>query len=666
MSLPAGGVDVGGINWLLSDPYTNQTFIGMNGNRIVITGFRVPNQICTFRCLADMNWSIGGVDSSGIDHGSTGILDNPNELEAPKRVGKSAADVDKCYNWSSIFLITMTGQCYHSEYSEQVSNETGEGQSNRNLDSQDSDEHQDVADSEDDFFTSRIAVDFCWVIGCFISLLCLVKTYSWACKEQKRKSRPVICVPMHTLAARTEATSMCCWKGRRQSCAVARFRKAFRKWRWDSVLVWHQRSSMILGGIFLFVLMFQPVVEGSALASQAASVSRTADQRPNLDLGQLAQLDIDPVLLQFIGNVVTDLKEVKTELHVVKNDNMALKHMTQVLETKNLALQNRTQILEVENKVVRAELKQVKLDKAAFENKIRVIQGQNVALHAELSKALIVVAELQNRTRTNSVRLDQCEADAHPFIKEMQASQRRRLQEEETLCRGSGLTAMFEACCPSGSLTGNGHRILQLSEGCDALPQTCSASCAPLFIEYFEGCQGIIDDLAPDQREMFVGFYGGCQEVEQATVAMLEDARPAMIFHVVVMNEVAAQQAQMFGGGNAPAPPVGPIGPLPPSPSPAGGAEIAQEFRRVCTTANLTVCVPQCNRLTYGFLLSIEIDGRGTVMTCNVIDLLYAWVGQASLGGIHRRCVCSVLFVGSVWSGRDIHGDDHGKPRRAH
>ena len=142
----------------------------------------------------------------------------------------------------------------------------------------------------------------------------------------------------------------------------------------------------------------------------------------------------------------------------------------------------------------------------------------------------------------------------------------------------------------------------------------------------------MLDDLAPDQRQMFVGFYGGCQEAEHVAAAMLEDATPAMIFHVVVMSEAAPQQAQIFGGGSAPTPLVGPIGPLPPSPSPAGGAQIAQDFRRVCTTANLTVCVPQCNRLTYGFLLSIEIDGRGTVMTCNVMDMLYAWVGQASLG----------------------------------
>ena len=88
---------------------------------------------------------------------------------------------------------------------------------------------------------------------------------------------------------------------------------------------------MILGGIFLFVLMFQPVVEGSTLVSQAASVSKTADQRPNLDLSQLAQLDIDPVLLQFIGNVVTELKEVKTENAVVSAELAQVQNKTEAL-----------------------------------------------------------------------------------------------------------------------------------------------------------------------------------------------------------------------------------------------------------------------------------------------------------------------------------------------
>eukprot|EP01050_Picozoa_sp_SAG11_P011744 SAG11_NODE_1266_length_5342_cov_4.156369_3_plen_663_part_00 len=320
-----------------------------------------------------------------------------------------------------------------------------------------------------------------------------------------------------------------------------------------------------------------------------------------VDINQLKGLDVPEGLKQFLGSMVIEMRGMEDKAHAVEIE------------------------LRQKNALVQAKLEQVTKDKEALENKTQVVEAELRKENAALS---ITVTDLQNQAKTNSARLDQCEADTHPFIQEMN---RRRIQ-EDTLCRGSGLTAMFQACCPSGS-AGNGHRILQLSEGCDALPETCSATCAPLFIEYFEGCQGMLDDLAPDQRQMFVGFYSGCQEVEQAAAAMLQDARPAMIFHVVVMNEAAAQQAQMFGGGSAPAPPIGPIGPVPPSPSPARGAQIAQEFRRVCTTTNLTICVPQCNRLTYGFLLSIEIDGRGTVMTCNKMGILFSWQGQASLGG---------------------------------
>ena len=53
--------------------------------------------------------------------------------------------------------------------------------------------------------------------------------------------------------------------------------------------------------------------------------------------------------------------------------------------------------------------------------------------------------------------------------------------------------------------------------------------------------------------------------------------------------------------------------------------------------------------MTYGNLLSIEIDGRGTVMTCNKVDGAFSWQGQASLGG----CIGadSASFFSSVVSG---------------
>jgi hypothetical protein len=151
-------------------------------------------------------------------------------------------------------------------------------------------------------------------------------------------------------------------------------------------------------------------------------------------------------------------------------------------------------------------------------------------------------------------------------------------------------------------------------------------------VEYFEGCPGIIDELDPGERQGFENLHINCKELQATAAAMLGDARPAMIFHVLVVND---------------APPIlGPIGPLPsPSPSPptSTGAEAAEEFRRVCTTGNLATCVPQCSALTYGFLLSISIDGRGTVLTCNKIDGKFSWQGQASLGGYIGADILSLV-----------------------
>ena len=335
------------------------------------------------------------------------------------------------------------------------------------------------------------------------------------------------------------------------------------------------------------------------------------------------------------------------------------------------------------------------------------------------------VDELRAALHQLSGRVEQCESETTPFVQDME---RRRLQDEETLCRGTGLTAMFIVCCPSSPGNDmNGHRRgLQGAQGCDTFPSVCPSGCAQSFVSYFEACQGIIGELAPAEVQKFTLFYTDCIEVAQQNAAALGDARPAMIFHVVVLNSEAAQQAALFGdGSSSPAPPFAPVV-LPPSPSavdcstaeisrqvdaitaeccdepgedctgghihtcnpgcgalvmplwttcqaelgrdvtktlrdavglclppapppPSGGLEIAQEFRRICTAANLTTCVPACNAVTYGYLLSIEIDGRGTVMTCNKQDRKYSWQGQASLGGYIGAVIAA--FVSSVVSG---------------
>eukprot|EP01052_Picozoa_sp_SAG31_P057423 SAG31_NODE_16987_length_687_cov_1.540816_1_plen_211_part_01 len=158
---------------------------------------------------------------------------------------------------------------------------------------------------------------------------------------------------------------------------------------------------------------------------------------------------------------------------------------------------------------LRAELADERRQNKAHREENQLLVGQVVGLQAmlhefgqltnktraDMERVMIQVNMTDKRTKVDAqkmtARLDQCEIATHPFIHEMN---RRRIQ-EDTLCRGSGLTTMFEACCPVGSAAGNGHRILQLTEGCDTLPETCSATCAPLFIEYFEGCQEMLDDL---------------------------------------------------------------------------------------------------------------------------------------------------------------------------
>eukprot|EP01050_Picozoa_sp_SAG11_P010483 SAG11_NODE_1051_length_6030_cov_24.259147_3_plen_800_part_00 len=96
----------------------------------------------------------------------------------------------------------------------------------------------------------------------------------------------------------------------------------------------------------------------------------------------------------------------------------------------------------------------------------------------------------------------------------------------------------------------------------------------------------------------------------------------------------------MFGQVTSPVLPLGPLPPIitPPSPTPASdGASQVQEFRRVCTKANLTVCAPPCNQVSDGFLMSILIGGRGTMMTCNQEYDFFSWIGQSALGSCITR-----------------------------
>eukprot|EP01051_Picozoa_sp_SAG22_P003434 SAG22_NODE_166_length_16765_cov_30.782791_16_plen_1401_part_00 len=588
--------------------------------------------------------SAGGADSSGIDRDSDGILAKKNMLDVSNQTGITGGYDDRCFDWSSIFPTTRTEQCYLGEYSDEnidsvdirdvLSLLSGWIENSNQISaSQSGDLGQD---SKDDFVHGPTPSDCCIVIGFIIFLVVLVRKYGGT---KHSRPKPVVRIPGHALAART-AASKSCWKGRRQSWAVARFRKAFRKWRWDSVSVRHQRSNMILGGIFFGFLIFQSVAEGSVTAAHEGSMLVNTDQYPNLDINQLAQLDVDPVLIQFIGNVVTELKEVKTELHAVQAELHEVKHDNGAVGAEMAWVQNRTQVLEMENKAVRAELAQVTRDKNALENKTHVVQVElsmekkrNAMLRVEVTETRSLLYQFSDKTNT---RLDQCEAKSYPFIQEME---HRRLQQAEQ-CHGSGMQTMLAACCPGGGGSGGHRRELQSGHGCaTTFPDTCSVACSAIFNEFYEDChESMIASMPAAEQTEFDSFYGACTEAAQQAAVALEGASPAMIFHVVVVDQEAEQQAAMANGGGGSGSDSSHFGPvnLPPTPAPpsdAGGAVAAQEFRRVCTTVNLPTCVPECNAVTYGFLLSIEIDGRGTVMTCNKMGILFSWQGQASLGG---------------------------------
>ena len=228
--------------------------------------------------------------------------------------------------------------------------------------------------------------------------------------------------------------------------------------------------------------------------------------------------------------------------------------------------------------------------------------------------------EMKGELKRMEARLDSCEAETATFGQAVAVIDSRRRVQAEARCQGHGLQTMLSACCLAGTGGGGGHRR-ELQDGCSGFPASCSTECADLFVEYYGGCQDIIATMPAVEKAEFDSFYGQCNEAAQVAAAM-DGASPAMIYHVLVVNPVGST-----GGGepSVPSPPTSPTEP--------GGAVAAQEFRRVCTSVNLATCVPQCNALTYGFLLSIEIDGRGTVLTCNKVDRWFSWQGQASLGG---------------------------------
>eukprot|EP01051_Picozoa_sp_SAG22_P000797 SAG22_NODE_25_length_30107_cov_28.456412_18_plen_1854_part_00 len=298
---------------------------------------------------------------------------------------------------------------------------------------------------------------------------------------------------------------------------------------------------------------------------------------------------------------------------------------------------DRKEIQEVKARVAKCEAAATNGAKAGTQP--RLSNNEPVEQIAALQTTL---DDLSNKTAADiqqmSVRLDQCELDSFEQI----VNRRRNQEQSSSACGVEAVQSMLVVCCSSGP-AGNGHRLLQVN-GCDSLPPTCSLECSSQFISIFENCQGepVLEQLPPGQLAQWRGFLGQCQEVQQSAAELsVADAQPAMIFHCLVLDDAAQSQADMFGQVTSPAHPLEPLQPIvtPPSPTPVsdGGAAQVQEFRRVCTRANLTICAPPCNQASDGFLLSILIGGRGTMMTCNQEEGVFSWQGQSALGSCITR-----------------------------
>ena len=185
-------------------------------------------------------------------------------------------------------------------------------------------------------------------------------------------------------------------------------------------------------------------------------------------------------------------------------------------------------------------------------------------------------------------------AELQRAIRLVEQARRRRAQAAQTCADARTFQARtdeaMDACCPAASGSGQGHRLLQAD--C-ALPDTCpSAECASTFTAFFDDCA---DMLGANELARLRDFYANCQQLDSDAQLMLDGAEPAMIFHVLVLDDASAQAQSMFGGGGGGGansggenPPLDPLHPLAPPPAPApgaggSGAMGVEEFQAICT-----------------------------------------------------------------------------------
>eukprot|EP01050_Picozoa_sp_SAG11_P006696 SAG11_NODE_530_length_8718_cov_12.724910_2_plen_1534_part_00 len=456
------------------------------------------------------------------------------------------------------------------------------------------------------------------------------------------------------------------------------------------------------------LLMFQPVVEGSAAATtQTEAVMNTADQQPNLDMSQLATLDMDPALMKFIGNVVT-------QLHEMKDDNVALQNRTRILETKNVALQNRTLVLEVENKAVHAEVKQVKKDRDALENKTHFENAALRNIFLQLSNKTIVKKDkdaLRNNTQvldteSKSVHAEheQLKADKEvleefigPMLLEMK-EMKDRMQAVEMELQNKALveedlrgeiewlkrdreafknnTHAFEAelrkenvmfWIKVGELQNQTKkdtwrinvRLDQCENLMDTFPQVVERRQAQ---EQTPACgREAVDSMlavccapeAPAGNGHRLQEAVGCDSLPPTCSLQCSDLFISIFdncYDDALMRGLSVQQladwTSFYTDCSDVEQSAAEIGPLQ-----AVDVRVVEQYHAQCTTADMLTCVFACNTTTHGYLLLVNINGEDTKLTCELHHGLYSWNGGSADGGFmgaDPRALYSAVFSGAA------------------
>eukprot|EP01052_Picozoa_sp_SAG31_P031759 SAG31_NODE_3403_length_4306_cov_3.734156_3_plen_1176_part_01 len=463
------------------------------------------------------------------------------------------------------------------------------------------------------FETSRIALVhaydllrlFCWIV--IVSSL-----PRWYCDPENLEKRPRYHKRSEHDALDAKLKLSCASTRLRRCVALAKIRKRFRAWRRDTTKEKYDRIGHVVGVAFLLIIMFQPVAEGSAAFpvttsstnmtqhhNEIASVSAT---NVHTDMNQLAALNVDPALKGFIGALAVELRELKRENVEIRNENAEMKGTIVELRNESAAIKN-------VNAEVTKENAQIKAENAEIMSEVAEIKKKNAETNTSV---MIVVDEM-------SSRLSQCEAKTDSFVNRMK---HRQVQDSgDTVIGDAQPVQIFKRAVTFSHLSGhvdesNGmHRLL--AEG-DGAVIGCSAD------EISEQLAVINDKCCDEPEEICTG--GKVQTCNAGCAALImplwTSCRAQLGRAAKILHDAAALC------------------------SPAA----AHRFLAMCPpNAPNEDCIPTCNEDTHGYLLLLSIDGTDTILTCELSDSLYDWLGTSALGGFVGENVNA--FLPAVISG---------------